>query len=259
MAGAYVWPVPLRAAAGKRRLRLQGCFNLRDLGGYRTGEGERTRYRHLFRSDSLHRLTTADQAELARVGLASIIDLRTPEERADQGPARVAATQYLLPMPDVLPHPNGERSWHAEPAAVAAAYLSTLEDSVETIREILAVLTDSSTYPAVVCCPSGVERTGIVTAVVLGLLGVPDATIVGDFAGSREAVLRRIGRLRFEHPSAVSVDLDRYGVGLLGVLPDAMVRFLELVRTEHGTFAGYAQSIDMAGAVPYLRAAALES
>lgn len=127
------------------------------------------------------------------------------------------------------------------------------------MREILAVLTDPSSYPAVVCCSSGVERTGIVAAVVLGLLGVPDDMIVSDFAGSREAVLRRIGRLRFEHPSAVSLDLDRYGAGLLGVVPEAMERFLGLVCAEYGTWGGYAQSIDMAGAVAYMRAASLES
>lgn len=249
--------MPLRTTDGKRRLALRGCFNFRDLGGYRTHDGRRTRYRCLFRSDSLHRLTSADQAEVARLSLASVIDLRTPDERADQGPARVPASQHLLPVPDVLPDAYGVRS-HAEPAEVAAAYFSTLQEGVETMREVLAVLTDPSTYPAVVCCSSGVERTGIVAAVVLGLLGVPDDTIVSDFAGSREAVLRRLGRLRFEHPSAVRLDLDRYGPGLLGVVPDAMARFLSLVRAEHGTFGGYAQSIDMAGAIPYLRAANLQ-
>jgi protein-tyrosine phosphatase len=145
----------------------------------------------------------------------------------------------------------------AEAAAVSEAYFMTLEASCESIREILAILTDASSYPAVICCPSGVDRTGIVAAVVLGLLDVPDDVIVTDYAASREAVLRRLGRLRFEAPSAVAADVDRYGVGLLGVLPDAMARFLCRVRAEHGSFAGYAESIDMAGAIPYLRAALL--
>jgi protein-tyrosine phosphatase len=250
--------MPLRTAAGKRRVKLRGCFNFRDLGGYRTDDGRQTRYRMLFRSDSLHGLTPADEAELAPLRLAAVIDLRTTEERAGQGLPRVHGMQHLLPMPEVLPYTKVATGWQAEPAQVAAAYLSTLEESVETMQEILAVLTDPSTYPVVMSCPSGVERTGIVAAIVLGLLGIPDATIVGDFAGSREAVLRRIGRLRFEHPRAVAAELDRYGAGLLGVVPDAMAFFLDRLRAEHGTIGGYAHSIDMAGAVPYLQAAMLE-
>ena len=250
--------MPLRTAVGKRRVKLRGCFNFRDLGGYRTDDGRQTRYRMLFRSDSLHGLTPADEAELAPLRLAAVIDLRTTEERAGQGLPRVHGMQHLLPMPEVLPYTEVAPGWQAEPAQVAAAYLSTLDESVETMQEILAVLTDPSTYPVVVCCPSGVERTGIVAAIVLGLLGIPDATIVGDFAGSREAVLRRIGRLRFEHPRAVAAELDRYGAGLLGVVPDAMAFFLDRLRAEHGTIGGYAHSIDMAGAVPYLQAAMLE-
>jgi len=93
----------------------------------------------------------------------------------------------------------------------------------------------------------------------MGLLGVPDSVVVGDYAASREATLRRIGRLRFEHPRVVSHDLDRFGPGLLGVVPEAMSRFLAAVRAEHDSFAGYAESIDMAGVVPYLRTALLQS
>jgi hypothetical protein len=87
---------------------------------------------------------------------------------------------------------------------------------------------------------------------------VPDNLIVADYAASRESVLRRLGRMRVEHPPAVKGDVDRYGQGALGVAPDAMVRFVERIRAEHGSFAGYAESIDMAGAVRYLRAALLQ-
>ena len=243
---------------GKRRLRFRGCFNFRDLGGYETECGAATRYQQLFRADGLHLLTAADQDEVARLGIASVIDLRTPLEVAAKGQARLRAALFQLPMDDPLPSPSGVGPWHAEPAFIADKYLAALAGSVETVREILAVLTDPSTYPAVVSCSSGVERTGIVTAVVLGLVGVPDARIVSDFAGSREAVLRRIGRLRFEHPAAVSHELDRYGAGLLGVVPEAMTLFLGRLHEEHGSFLGYAESIDMAGAVPYLRVAILE-
>jgi len=195
--------------------------------------------------------------DVARLGLASVLDLRTPEEVAEYGWAPVEATRHQIPIGEVLPTlPAGPRRTAAA-ALVSESYAVTLASSFEAVREILAVLTDPSTYPTVLCCSSGIDRTGIVTAIVLGLLGVPDDVVVGDYAASREATLRRMGRLRFEHPRAVGDDLDRYGPGLLGVVPDAMATFLERLRAEHGSLVGYAESIDMAGAVPYLRTALL--
>lgn len=248
----------LRTVSGDRRVKLRSCFNFRDVGGYRTNDGLRTRWRRLYRADGLHHLRPGDEKELAGLGLSTVIDLRTPAEVAAQGAVRLPVQWHHLPLADVLAGAHGAAGASAEAAAVAESYLATLDAGCDTVREILAVLTDPSSYPAVVCCPSGIDRTGIVTAVVLGLLGVPDHVIITDYAASRESVLRRLGRMRFEHPSAVKVDVDRYGPGALGVAPDAMVRFIQRIRAEHGSFAGYAESLDMAGAVPYLRATLLQ-
>src|ERR671928_70919 len=49
----------------ERHLRLEGTRNLRDVGGYPTRQGGRTRWRTLFRSDCLDRLSPAGQAWLA--------------------------------------------------------------------------------------------------------------------------------------------------------------------------------------------------
>ncbi len=48
----------------KRRLRIPGSYNIRDLGGYETRDGRRTRWGRLLRADSLHRLDAASQQAL---------------------------------------------------------------------------------------------------------------------------------------------------------------------------------------------------
>lgn len=247
----------LGTAAYGRRIDLRGCFNFRDVGGYRAADGLCTRWRSLFRSDGLHHLTPADRNEVTALGLASIIDLRTAGEVAAQRPvpAALGASVYHLPLPEVLPG----RAEAAEPAQVADDYLAALAGGVETVLEILAILTDPSSYPVVISCPSGVDRTGIVTALVLATVGVPDYLILGDFAASREAIIRRSGRMRFEHPSAVQAEVDRFGPGLLGVVPEALALFLDRLRAEHGSIAGYAKAIDIGGALPYIRAALLQA
>ncbi len=217
---SYGPTMALGIAAGGRRINLRGCCNFRDVGGYRTADGSTTRWRSLFRSDGLHLLTSADRKHLGALGLTSVIDLRTAGEVAVQGPvpAALGASVHELPLEDVLPdHPG--LPCEAEPARIAEAYGATLAAGVETVMEILAILTDPSSYPAVICCPTGNDRTGIVMAVVLAVIGVPDYLVISDFAASREATIRRVGRMRFENPAAVQGEVDRFGPGLLGVVP----------------------------------------
>ena len=69
-----------------RRLAFDALFNFRDLGGYPALDGEATtRWGVLFRSDGLHRATAGDLERLAGLGVASVVDLRTPFERTEDG------------------------------------------------------------------------------------------------------------------------------------------------------------------------------
>ena len=82
----------------RRVLRLQGATNFRDLGGYLGHDGRAVRWRKIFRSDHLARLTPQDEAQLAGLGLQRVLDFRGEQERAAMtgasgmrwSPARVA-------------------------------------------------------------------------------------------------------------------------------------------------------------------------
>ena len=75
----------------ERLVALAGAFNFRDLGGYPAGDGRRTRWGRLFRSDTLHELTEADVGVLRSLGLATMIDLRTARELSRTGRGPLAA------------------------------------------------------------------------------------------------------------------------------------------------------------------------
>ena len=60
----------------KRRLEIQGAHNVRDLGGYRTRDGGRTRWGRFLRADTLHLLTPGAQTLLLDYGVGTVIDLR---------------------------------------------------------------------------------------------------------------------------------------------------------------------------------------
>jgi hypothetical protein len=135
-------------SAVERRISLEGCFNFRDLGGYRTSDGRTVRWRRLFRADALHRLTEADLAQLARLGLATVIDLRTNGEVIDRGQVAWQAAglgYHHLPMIDVLVERAELAEW-TRPDHVAAQYADMLQRGGPAVTEALAVLTDPSAY-----------------------------------------------------------------------------------------------------------------
>ena len=67
-----------------RRLDLDGSYNLRELGGYSTRDGQETRWKTFLRADSLHRLTKASQTALLDYGIKTVIDLRESVELREQ-------------------------------------------------------------------------------------------------------------------------------------------------------------------------------
>lgn len=244
-----------------RHLALEGCFNFRDLGGYRTVDGRTVRWRRLFRADGLSRLTEADLAHLADLGVATVIDLRTDGELAERAPVSPAGefrpAVHHLPMIDVLPPIDEYPSW-ADDGFLVGRYAAILADGMGAIGRALTLLAAPGGIPGVFHCTAGKDRTGILAALVLGLAGVPDDDIVADYALSREAMVRMLEWLRFEHPE-VAEELDRREDAILAVRPTVMARLIEHVRAEYGSFEGVAAAAGAAKAVEALRAALLDS
>ncbi len=58
----------------RRHIALSGTLNTRDLGGYRTEDGRRVRWRQLYRSDQLSKLDDEDVEVVAKLGLRVVHD-----------------------------------------------------------------------------------------------------------------------------------------------------------------------------------------
>lgn len=183
----------------------------------------------------------------------TVVDLRAPEEI--DGGVHPLGRATVFNLPPAMP-PRPARSRALEASFVARRYHAMLHDGQDTVREVLALLTDPSLYPAVIHCCGGHDRTGVVSAVVLGLLGASDDDIVADYVLSRDAMLRRLAWAATNHEGARR-DVAEHGFAVLGVMPEAMIGFLARLRGEYGSFAGYAESIDMTGSLRHLRAALL--
>ena len=238
----------------ERHIEFEGCFNFRDVGGYPV-PGGRVRWRRLFRADGLSRLTAPDLARAQEFALATVIDLRTGEEVAERGMVHesVTSSYHHLPMIDALPD-RADLIARATPEGWASRYAEMLIEGEDALAEILAILTDPTSYAAVVHCTAGKDRTGIVIAVVLGVLGASDDTIAGDYALSRHGMQRMLAWLQAEYPERAT-ELAELAPAAFAADADAMYRFCDHVRREFGSFNGWAATIGMASAVSHIRAA----
>jgi protein-tyrosine phosphatase len=240
-----------------RHLELEGAWNFRDLGGYRGRDERPLRWRRLYRADGLHRLTDADLRRVAELGLRTVVDLRTGDE-VDKGrlatdPAVTA--WHHLPMLDVLPPREGYVSW-AGSEYVADQYLAMTEGARPVIARFIELVVEPGAYPLVFHCFAGKDRTGVLTALVLGLLGVSDGDIAADYALSKLAMSALFESLREQFGD--SEELRASAASIAAAEPETMLAFLDRFRAAHGSFAAYAAGLGHPEAGDLLAAILLE-
>jgi protein-tyrosine phosphatase len=241
-----------------RLVVLEGSFNFRDLGGYETLDGRTVRWRRLFRADGPHALTASDAHVLGELGLETVIDLRTVDETEQRGryhDSVGAATFHHLPMTDVLPEEAELREW-VDAAYVGDHYARIARRGASAIAAAISIMSSPDALPAMFHCSAGKDRTGVLAAIVLGLLGVPDETIVADYSLSRDGMDRMLAWLR--ERAADPTELERYAPAIRSAEPTAMRVFLAGLRDQYGSFDGYAAALGLAGEVTSIRAAVLE-
>jgi hypothetical protein len=243
----------------QRHIVLERCFNVRDIGGYSTRDGRRVRWRRVYRAGGPHALSENDAATLRALNIVTVLDLRTVDESKERGSYHDAITPralYHLPMTDALPDEASLARWE-DPEYVAAHYFDMLTGASPAMTEALSILTDPSAYPVLVHCSAGKDRTGVLIATVLALLGVDDQTIIDDYALSGAAMAQMLEFFKENTPEARE-RLEQHAPAILAAEPAAMAGFLARVRAAHGGFAGYVESLGVESAIPFLRDALLD-
>ncbi|MGH0035093.1 MAG: tyrosine-protein phosphatase [Myxococcota bacterium] len=224
-------------------VELEGCFNFRDLGGYRTRDGRRLRTGRVFRSDGLQSLTGSDLDHLCgTLGLGEVIDLRSRDEVDEDGTGAIAERTRIHPIPLFERTRSGGASGDLPrqmPASMGDLYFIMLSVAREPIVRVVELLAEVEA-PVVFHCAAGKDRTGVISALLLSLVGVPEETIVADYAFSRQNIDLINARLNAsETYQRLMSDLPE---GAYDADPAAMRHFLERVAREHGSMRGWAEA-----------------
>lgn len=227
------------ADVADRFVALDGCFNVRDLGGYPTADGRAVRRGRIYRADALHRLTAPGRAAFAILGINTVIDLRTAAEVADR------SGQPQRPWPGRWEHislraatPNWDGltpTEAADPDLAVTHYRETVQQGGPALAAVFAALAAPRAMPAIFHCAAGKDRTGIVAALLLRLLGVDRQIVATDYALSDVATAQWEASVAAGKPDDTQTAWAFVPPAMLVADPDIMIRFLDWVDAEHGS------------------------
>jgi protein-tyrosine phosphatase len=177
-----------------RHLALEGTPNFRDLGGYETTDGRFVRWGLIYRSGVLTYLTPTDYTYLSNLGIRVVCDFRTKQENeaaAETWIPGASAEMVSLPIgsdPDkkgnnatvqnlVASNPTPEQLR----ARMTATYGQFAFSSANQYAAVFQQL-KSEHLPLLYHCTAGKDRTGVFSALLLLTLGVPEKTVLEDYA-----------------------------------------------------------------------------
>lgn len=238
------------AASRERRLHFSGAKNFRDLGGYPTCDGRLVRLGKLYRSDSLHKLTDGDLQRLSDLGLAWIVDFRSPFEKKmepDRLPASMASRLVAIPILDsnTRVYQDSRDTFvknlkHIDPDWYMTELYGELVTRFNTeMRKFIEILLSSNGGPVLFHCTAGKDRTGFAAAITLRMLGVPFNAIMSDYLLSNKyfyaAQRWRLALLRLLKGRRVAAVVT----GLLSVHPSYLSAAFQAIDRDHGTFENY--------------------
>lgn len=222
-----------------RRLDWPACYNVRDLGGLPTTTNRTTRWRSIIRADILSRLTEEGQQALLDYGVRTVIDLRGPQEAAEWPYSLPNQVTYLnLPVEKFYPH-VGQLIMKAQ--SRAEVYCITVDHYPDCITEILRSVANAQPGGVVLHCHAGKDRTGMISALLLSLVGVPTAEIAADYAESQV----RLWPL-YEQMVAEAGGEDKVGFWTKPTAAaEMMVLFLEHLVQRYGGTHAYLRTIGL--------------
>ena len=218
---------------------MDGLHNLRAVEGYATARGGRMRPGRLYRAGAWERISARDR-DWFRANVRTVLDLRHPDEVAGAASARSGEPPDVVvhrsvfrpdvPMAEFIAELNAVRG----PGITSGRYLDYLKvGAADRFARCVELLAQEAHYPVLINCTAGKDRTGILVAIVMDLLGVDDECIGEEYDRSNAAIdgliayLNAIGR-------TLEGDLDEIRARM-ATPADRILGFLDGVRAEYGS------------------------
>ena len=208
---------------------LETTLNTRDLGVYQSEIfGKKLNKWNILRSDVQNYPSERDIEFLKSKNICTIIDMRGNKDvqRKPSGfVSRAGFTYFNIPIDEGSGIP-------ASVDLVSESYMKIAESTniVQVFKTIAA-----ASNGVMISCTAGKDRTGVVSAIILGVCGVSDENIIFDYMLTKPCNRERFELLHQKFPEIdmnIIIPTERY-----------MADFIFQLKTKYGSFQQYLFSI----------------
>jgi protein-tyrosine phosphatase len=178
-----------------RLIDMDNIKNFRDLGGYFTVDNYQVRWGEMYRSADLSSATLHDQDKIRRLNIKTVIDFRS-KKTANRYPILLHPSIRRVPLPlapmdavklDELVN-KGDFDRSDAIRYVQDAYVSILENHKEEFSELFDLLANDANYPVLLTGSLGKDGVGLVSYLILYVLGVPPVVLEQDYMLSNQCI-----------------------------------------------------------------------
>lgn len=219
------------------RLPLEGGANARDFGGYPTEDNKVTKFHVFVRSSRLTDLTDKDNEFLKEYGITDIIDLRgksliQSNFVSDDNINREYFNFHYIPLStNKIENYIKENEYVDEEEFNFGIGYTYLLDNKTKVKQIFDVFVDAK-GGVLFHCTAGKDRTGVVSALILGLCGVDIKDIIANY----EVTNTYISNSDF---------IDKYPSNVKKSSPEFIKTFVENLLKKYSSFENYILSCNV--------------
>lgn len=223
----------------ERLLPTEKMPNTRDLGGYETQSGSYSRSHKYIRASSPSQANQHDITLLKEYGIKAVIDLRSEFEKKQGNPFQhdqdVDFYEIdLFSTSNTVVVPTEVKKYKD----LGGVYIYMLESSKQQIKDLFHIFMRYPYDGVLFHCSAGKDRTGIVSALLLDLVGCHEYDIVKDYSES------------YENNKEINDDLakmmnDEAMNQYLKSSPRYMMEFLDYLREHYGSAKEYLLEIGL--------------
>ena len=224
-----------------RLIEMDNILNFRDLGGYFTNDERQLKWGRVYRSGHLSNSNLYDQDKLKRLGIKTIIDLRTEENRKSH-PYFINIPKINIPISssdtptykDEILKNNFTRSETI--VLMQKAYKELVDDNAEKYAEMFDALLDENNYPVLITSFLGKDRAGIASALLLYVLGVPEYIIEEDYLASNKYI---DPKKTINYSGTLPESLQESMTALFSANSAYLISAFEYIKETYGTVDNY--------------------
>jgi protein-tyrosine phosphatase len=227
--------------SSSREIKFDKIINCRDLGGYRVEDNRTLAHQRLFRSGYVHPATARDQNRLKEeLKLNSVISLRGNKAGRQKEVNLLNDTGIKYFNTPFFNYQQEELNLDFTNMGEAFLFRIRHQEYAKPIIDALEIIADQNNLPLLSHCGAGKDRSGLLAAFILGVLGVADDDIIADYTLSAPYMRDLVANMMNDpNTPEEEKNLPAY---TWEATPESMEIFLTGVKQEFGSARGYLET-----------------